>query len=160
VAEATTSLAGLSRAEAWDALQADAVAILDGVDDPITAMATMSCLLSQGFGFLWAGFYRVVGPELLRVGPYQGTLGCLEIPFGQGVCGAAAREGRSVLVPDVHAFPGHIACDGRSRSELVVPVRGASGQLIAVLDLDSEHLAHFSEVDVAGAERLVRWFAA
>src|SRR5688572_31810326 len=109
--------------------------------DPVTAMATVSALLHHGFGFLWTGFYRVVSPQLLRVGPYQGTLGCLDIPFGQGVCGAAAARREAVIVPDVHAFPGHITCDARSRSEIVVPVFGPERKLIAVLDIDSAHPA-------------------
>jgi GAF domain-containing protein len=158
MAEVTTDLRGLPREEAWARVIADADAILAGIDDPVAAMATMSCLLHHGFGFLWAGFYRVVAPELLRVGPYQGTLGCLEIRFGRGVCGTAARERRTVVVPDVHAFPGHITCDGRSASELVVPVYDPRGELIAVLDIDSERPGEFDESDARAAERLVAWF--
>jgi GAF domain-containing protein len=95
----------------------------------------------------------------LLVGPYQGTLGCLEIAFGSGVCGTAAAEGRSVVVPDVNDFPGHITCDARSRSEIVVPVFDSGKNLIAVLDLDSDRPNDFDEADAAGLERLVRWFA-
>jgi GAF domain-containing protein len=114
----------------------------------------------HAFGHLWTGFYRVVQPDrLLRVGPYQGTLGCLEIPFGKGVCGAAAAARRTVVVEDVHAFPGHITCDGRSRSEIVVPVVDRTGALIAVFDVDSEHLATFDDADREGLERLLGWFA-
>jgi len=102
----------------------------------------------------------VVEPgRLLRVGPYQGTLGCLEIPIGKGVCGAAAAERRTVVVEDVHAFPGHITCDARSRSEIVVPVLGADGALLAVLDVDAERPAAFDEEDRVGLERLVARFA-
>jgi GAF domain-containing protein len=120
----------------------------------------MSCVLHQGFGHLWAGFYRVVEPGvLLRVGPYQGTIGCLDIAFGRGVCGTAAAERRTVIVPDVDEFPGHIACDSKSRSEIVVPVADARGDLIAVLDVDSERLAAFDEVDARWLERLVARFA-
>jgi GAF domain-containing protein len=122
-------------------------------------MATMSALLHHGFGHLWTGFYRVAAPDLLRVGPYQGTLGCLEIAFGKGVCGAAARDRRTVVVPDVHAFPGHITCDARSRSEIVVPVTGPDGALLAVLDIDSDRPNAFDDADRAGLERLVAWFA-
>jgi GAF domain-containing protein len=100
-----------------------------------------------------------VGPSLLRVGPYQGTLGCLEIQFGRGVCGTAAAERRTVVVPDVEAFPGHIACDGRSRSEIVVPVYDAKGQLIALLDVDSAEPAAFDEEDARALEQVVSWFA-
>jgi len=119
----------------------------------------MSALLHHGFGFLWTGFYRVVSPELLRVGPYQGTLGCLEIRFGKGVCGTAAAERRTVIVPDVDQFPGHITCDARSRSEIVVPVFGTAGEVLAVLDIDSEQVNTFDTEDQAGLEQLVGWFA-
>ena len=140
-------------------LDAHARAVLAGISDPVAAMATMSCLLSQGFGHLWSGFYRVVEPRLLRIGPYQGSLGCLEIPFGSGVCGTAAARRETVIVPDVDRFPGHISCDSRARSEIVVPVFDRSGDLIAVLDVDSDHLSMFDEADARGLERLVAWFA-
>jgi GAF domain-containing protein len=133
--------------------------VLEGVDDEIAAMATMSALIHHAFGHLWTGFYRVVRPEeLLRVGPYQGTVGCLEIEFGRGVCGTAARERRTQIVEDVQAFPGHITCDPRSRSEIVVPVFGAGGGLLAVLDIDSDRRAAFDERDRVGLERIVTWF--
>ena len=109
--------------------------LLDGSTDPIAAMATTSALLHHAFGHLWTGFYRVVEPgRLLRVGPYQGSLGCLDITFGRGVCGTAAAERRTVVVADVHQFPGHITCDPRSRSEIVVPVFDGHGELMAVLE--------------------------
>lgn len=147
------------RTEAYDRLVDLQGLMLDGTSDVIAGMATTSALLHHAFGHLWTGFYRVVEPgRLLRVGPYQGTLGCLEIAFGRGVCGTAAAEGRTVVVEDVHAFPGHIACDARSRSEIVVPVRDAHGDLLAVLDIDSGELAAFGPDDVAGLERLVAWF--
>lgn len=134
--------------------------LLEGSNDPIAAMATMSALLHHAFGHLWTGFYRVVEPDrLLRVGPYQGSLGCLDIQFGRGVCGTAAAEKRSVVVADVHTFPGHITCDPRSRSEIVVPVFAADGSLIAVLDIDSSVPDGFSEEDRIGLESLVAWFA-
>jgi GAF domain-containing protein len=121
----------------------------------------MSCIIYQGIAPLWAGFYRVVEPDaLLRVGPYQGTLGCLEIRFGAGVCGTAAREQRTIIVPDVARFPGHIACDARARSEIVVPVFGPRRELLAVLDVDSEQESAFDEDDARGLERLASWFAA
>jgi GAF domain-containing protein len=114
----------------------------------------------HAFGHLWTGFYRVVEPgRLLRVGPYQGTLGCLEIAFGRGVCGTAAAEGRTVVVEDVHAFPGHIACDGRSASEIVVPVYGRDGRLLAVFDVDSDRRGAFDDDDRRGLERILGWFA-
>jgi GAF domain-containing protein len=123
-------------------------------------MATISALIHNAFGHLWTGFYRVVEPgRLLLIGPYQGTLGCMEIEFGRGVCGTAAAEKRTVIVEDVNAFPGHIACDARSRSEIVVPVFDANRNLIAVLDIDSDQPAAFNEEDREGLERVVEWFA-
>lgn len=114
-------------------------------------LATTACLLSEAFRprFFWTGFYVVdpLKPEELVVGPYMGTLGCLRIPFGKGVCGACAATGETQLVPDVHAFPGHIACDSRSNSEIVVPVRDADGKLVAVLDVDSTDYSAFDETD-------------
>ncbi len=129
--------------------------VVQGLEDPIAAMASCACLLHRRLpGVSWAGFYRVVAPGLLRVGPYQGPLGCLEIPFDRGVCGAAARERRTQLVPDVHAFPGHIACDSAARSEIVVPIFNPDGALIAVLDLDSREAAAFTDADREGLERI------
>jgi GAF domain-containing protein len=134
-------------------------AVLDGVDDDIAAMATISALVHHAFGHLWTGFYRVVEPgRLLRVGPYQGTLGCLDIAIGRGVCGTAAAERRTLVVDDVHAFPGHITCDARSASEIVVPVFGRDGELLAVLDVDSAERAAFDDRDREGLERIVSWF--
>lgn len=134
--------------------------VLEGSSDAIAAMATTSALLHHAFGHLWTGFYRVVEPGVrLRVGPYQGSLGCLDIEFGRGVCGTAAIERRTVVVPDVHAFPGHITCDPRSRSEIVVPVFDADGALLAVLDIDSGVPDAFGDADREGLEALVAWFA-
>jgi GAF domain-containing protein len=133
--------------------------VLAGLDDDIAGMATLASLLHHSFGHLWTGFYRVVGPQLLRVGPYQGTLGCLEITFGRGACGTSAAERRTVIVPDVSRFPGHITCDARSKSEIVVPVLDRAGSLIAVLDIDSERRATFDQTDADGLERVLRWFA-
>jgi L-methionine (R)-S-oxide reductase len=130
-------------------------AVLSGVDDPITAMATCAAVLHKKISYSsWTGFYRVVAPRLLRIGPYQGGVGCLDIPFDRGVCGAAAREMRTQVVPDVHAFPGHIACDEAARSEIVIPICDHAGQLIAVLDVDSYQPAAFDEIDRAGLERI------
>jgi len=161
MSEITLDLRTVPKAEAYDQLHEHVTSVLGGVDDEIAAMATMSSLVHHAFGHLWTGFYRVIEPErLLRVGPYQGTVGCLEIGFGQGVCGTAAASQRTVVVPDVERFPGHITCDSRARSEIVVPVFGADGSLRAVLDVDSAHLAAFHEEDAAGLERLVGWFRA
>ena len=160
MAEPTLDLRNVPKREAYAQLDAHIRAVLDGVTDDVTAMATMSSLIHHAFGFLWTGFYRVVEPgRLLRVGPYQGTLGCLEIAFGQGVCGTAAARATPVLVADVEAFPGHIACDARSRSEIVLPVHDANGALLAVLDVDADRLAAFDDEDLAGLSRIVRWFA-
>ena len=159
MSEATLDLRRQPKDRAYALLHAHLIAVLAGVDDEITAMATMSSLLHHAFGHLWTGFYRVVSPTLLRVGPYQGTVGCLEIEFGRGVCGTAAAQGRTVIVPDVARYPGHIACDARSRSEIVVPIRNSAGNLIAVLDIDSERLAAFDQQDASGLEQIARWFA-
>ncbi len=160
MAEETPDLRGLPKVEAYAHVAAQIDAVLDGVRDEVTAMATISALVHHGFGHLWTGFYRVVEPNrLLRVGPYQGTLGCLEIAFGRGVCGTAAAERRTVIVRDVEAFPGHIACDARSRSEIVVPVFDVRRELTAVLDIDSAALGTFDDTDRAGLERVVSWFA-
>lgn len=161
MAEVTLDVRDLPKEEAYRQLEQHIRAVLEGLEqDDIAGMATVSCLLHNGFGHLWTGFYRVVEPgKLLRVGPYQGTLGCLEITFGRGVCGTSASTRETVVVPDVHAFPGHIACDGRSRSEIVVPVFGRNGELIAVLDIDSDKPATFDETDRVALERIVGWFA-
>lgn len=152
-------LRGTPRAEAYARLLEMQELLLHDSTDAIAGMATLSALLHHAFGHLWTGFYRVVEPDrLLRVGPYQGSLGCQEIAFGRGVCGTAAAERRTVVVPDVHAFPGHIACDARSQSEIVVPVFDATGALMAVLDIDSPVHDSFGDDDVAGLERLVAWF--
>lgn len=128
--------------------------------DPVALMASAACLMYEALPYAsWAGFYRVVAPQLLRVGPYQGPLGCLEIPFDRGVCGAAARERRTQLVEDVNAFPGHIACDAAARSEIVVPVLDHDGELVAVLDVDSHQPAAFDDVDREGLEAAVRLLA-
>ncbi len=159
MAETTQDLSALPKAEAWRQLTQQIDAILEGITDDICAMSTISCLVHHAFNHLWTGFYRVVTPgKLLRVGPYQGTLGCLEIPFGKGVCGTAASTGQSQLVPDVHAFPGHITCDSRSASEIVVPVFNRQGALIAVFDIDSARPAAFDPVDQAHLERLMERF--
>ena len=159
MAEETLDLRGIPKPDAYLQLDEHIRAVLTDVRDDVAAMATMSALIHHAFGHLWTGFYRVVETDvLLRVGPYQGTLGCLEIRIGRGVCGTAAAERRTVVVPDVLAFPGHITCDARSRSEIVVPVTGRSGALIAVLDIDSDQVATFDDEDRRGLERIVHWF--
>ena len=134
-------------------------AVLEGEPDRVARMATVASMLASTFDhFYWTGFYVVdpaKGNELM-VGPYQGTLGCLRIAFGRGVCGRAAATGEIQIVDDVNAFPDHIACDARSVSEIVVPVRDRAGRLIAVLDVDATVPAAFDQVDAAGLEAIVK----
>ncbi|MDR0809321.1 MAG: GAF domain-containing protein [Gemmobacter sp.] len=123
-------------------------ALCHGETDTVALMATVVCEIHQAHPMSdWTGFYRVVARELLKIGPYQGGHGCLVIPFSRGVCGAAARSGEVQLVPDVEAFADHIACSSTTRSELVIPVRNATGVLLGVLDLDSNTEAAFTEED-------------
>lgn len=134
-------------------------AVLDGEPNLTARMATVTSMLANSFDhYFWTGFYVVdpLKPRELVVGPYQGTLGCLRIAYGRGVCGAAAASGETQLVPDVHAFPGHIACDGRSQSEIVVPVHDADGQLIAVFDVDSDKPAAFDDTDQRWLETILK----
>jgi GAF domain-containing protein len=159
MAEAIADLRDIPRAVAYTELVDQVNLVLEDIEDPIAGMATISALIHGGLGFLWTGFYRVVEPgKLMRVGPYQGSLGCLEIAFGRGVCGTAAAERRKIIVEDVNLFPGHITCDARSRSEIVVPVFNRVGELTAVLDVDSEIPGAFNEEDQAGLEAIVQWF--
>ena len=151
---------GLTKAEAYEVVGKEIASVVAGETSDTARYATAACLLRQAFGerFFWTGFY-VVDPlkrDELVVGPYQGTLGCLRIPFGRGVCGAAAASGQTQLVKDVHAFPGHIACDARSQSEIVVPVYDRDGELAAVLDIDSEQKGAFDEDDQAGLEAICK----
>lgn len=143
----------------YSEVQAQISAVLEGEENVTARMATVSCLLAQAFPdrFFWTGFY-VVDPnkaEELVVGPYQGTLGCLRIAFGRGVCGAAATTGETQIVEDVHALKNHIACDSRSNSEIVVPVFRADGDLIAVFDIDSTQFGAFDELDKSCLEAIM-----
>lgn len=132
--------------------------ILDGEDDWVTAMATVVCELHNAFDhYHWTGFYRTTEPNVLKIGPYQGGHGCLVIPFDKGICGAAARTGETQDVPDVHARPEHIACSSSTNSEVVVPVKNTNGDVVAVLDLDSDIPAAFSEEDIHLSERICHW---
>lgn len=136
----------------YDTLAKTIASLTAGEDDAIALMATIACEVHHSDDrFDWTGFYRVTGPEMLKIGPYQGGHGCLNIPFSRGVCGAAARTGQVQLVADVDAFEGHIACASSTRSELVLPVHNRAGDLIAVFDIDSDQPDAFTQED---AERL------
>ena len=148
-----------SKAERYARVAEEISSVLEGEPNLTARMAAVASMLANSFeDYFWTGFY-VVDPERpqeLVVGPYQGTLGCLRIAFGRGVCGTAAATGHTQVVPDVHAFPGHIACDGRSASEIVVPVVDGAGRLIAVLDVDSERPAAFDGLDAEWLERILK----
>ena len=132
-------------------------ALTEGETDEVALMATVVCEVHNADSrFDWTGFYRVVAPELLKIGPYQGGHGCLVIPFARGVCGAAARTGETQLVPDVEAFPGHIACSSSTRSEIVLPVWRKDGSLLGVFDIDSDQPDAFDEADDEGLSRILR----
>lgn len=140
----------MSRVDYAD-LAARIAALTHGETDAVALMATLACEIHRSDDrFDWTGFYRVTAPDVLKIGPYQGGHGCLVIPFARGVCGAAARTGTVQIVPDVDAFPGHIACASSTRSEIVLPVRDGAGRLIGVLDIDSDRPAAFDEADARG----------
>lgn len=131
-------------------------ALTQGETDVVSLMATVTCEVHHSDErFHWTGFYRVTEPELLKIGPYQGGHGCLVIPFSRGVCGACARTGTVQLVPDVNAFPGHIACASSTQSELVLPVRNAAGTLLGVFDIDSDHADAFTAEDAAALQAIL-----
>lgn len=140
----------------YDTLAKTLRSLTAGETDTVALMATMVCELHHADErFDWTGFYRVTEPDLLKIGPYQGGHGCLQIPFSRGVCGAAARTGEVQRVDDVEAFEGHIACASSTRSELVLPVFNAEGDVIAVLDIDSDQPAAFTQEDAAALESLL-----
>ena len=140
----------------YDALSKSVAALTDGETDEIALMATIACEVHHADDrFDWTGFYRVVAPELLKIGPYQGGHGCLVIPFDRGVCGAAARTGTVQRVADVDAFPGRIACASSTRSEIVLPVFGRNNRLIGVFDIDSNQPDAFTEQDETGLSAIL-----
>ncbi len=148
-----------AKQDRYDEAAKEIAAVIEGETNLVARMATVSNILHHAFEhYFWTGFYLVDPdkPDELVIGPYQGTLGCLRIPFGKGVCGAAAASRETQLVEDVHAFPGHIACDARSESEIVAPVFDGQGALIAVFDVDSDKKAMFDEIDRAGIERILK----
>ena len=154
----------MTKEERYKSLLPQVKALCEGEDDIIAKMANVAALLHYEFGFWWTGFYRVVNNELL-LGPFQGPIACVHIAYGRGVCGTAWKERRTVVVPDVEEFPGHIACSSESRSEIVVPVFSHSGTqaitqsnnqtIIAVLDIDSRELATFDDIDAQYLEQVV-----
>jgi GAF domain-containing protein len=149
-----------AKTEAYERVARSIDALLEDENDWVAAMSTVVCELHHAFGYFhWTGFYRTIAPELLAVGPYQGGHGCLRIPFAKGVCGAAARTRETQLVPDVEAFPGHIACSSSTRSEIVVPLVASEG-VLAVLDVDSDDPAAFDEIDRRHLEALCQKLAA
>ena len=131
--------------------------LLEGESDRVANLANVAAVLHEAFGFWWTGFYLVQGREVV-LGPFQGPVACTRIPFGRGVCGTAWQQGRTVVVPDVEEFPGHIACSSASRSEIVVPVIKGK-DVVAVLDIDSRELATFDARDAAGLEAIVALLA-
>ncbi len=148
-----------NRADLYDEVSKQILSVVEGETNAVSKMASVSCLLNQAFDdYFWTGFYMVdpLKPQELVVGPYQGSMGCLRIPFGRGVCGMAAETGETQVVEDVHAFSGHIACDANSRSEIVVPVFDTEETLIAVLDVDSDKLASFGDMDRVALETLMK----
>ena len=132
--------------------------ILDGEDDWVAAMATVTCELHNAFEhYHWTGFYRTTSPGVLKIGPYQGGHGCLYIPFDKGICGAAARTGETQDVPNVHERAEHIACSSTTNSEIVVPIKDSDGEVVAVLDVDSDEFSAFSKQDIDLIERICTW---
>lgn len=144
----------MEKTEKYRLLERQIAALLEGETDTIAKMANVAAVLHETFGFWWTGFYRVAGNELV-LGPFQGPVACMHIPFGKGVCGTAWKRNETVVVPDVEQFPGHIACSSASRSEIVVPVHGADGAVTAVLDIDSDRLATFDGEDKVWLEKIV-----
>ena len=144
----------MEKTEKYRLLERQVAALLEGEKDVIAKMANLAAVLHETFGFWWTGFYRVAGDELV-LGPFQGPVACMHIPFGKGVCGTAWKRNETVVVPDVEQFPGHIACSSASRSEIVVPVHGPDGAVTAVLDIDSDRLATFDEEDRVWLEKIV-----
>ncbi len=140
----------------YELLAKTIAALTEGETDVVALMATVACEVHHGDDrFDWTGFYRVTGPEMLKIGPYQGGHGCLQIPFARGVCGAAARSGKAQIVPDVMAFPDHIACSSSTRAELVLPVRNGDGRLIGVFDIDSDQPGAFDQRDADALQAIL-----
>ena len=144
----------MEKEERYQELAKQISALIEGETDSVSVMANVSAAIQEAMGFFWTGFYIVKGNEL-RLGPFQGSVACMHIPFGRGVCGTAWQRKATVIVPDVEEFPGHIACSSLSRSEIVVPLFDATGNVTAVLDIDSRELNTFEEVDQRWLEKIV-----
>lgn len=144
----------MEKEEKYRLLTEQVRSLIAGETDSVSVMANVSAAIHETMGFFWTGFYVVHGDEL-RLGPFQGSVACMHIPFGRGVCGTAWQRKETVVVPDVEAFPGHIACSSLSRSEIVVPVFNATNEVVAVLDIDSRDLNTFDEIDKKWLEDIV-----
>lgn len=142
------------KAEIYGALMPQIAAVIDGCDDIIANTANVAAILKTAFDFHWVGFYRTTAPDSLMLGPFQGPLACTVIPFARGVCGAAARTQKTIIVPDVEAFPGHIACSSLTKSEIVVPLVTAQGTQL-VLDIDSDKPDDFDGTDQRYLEEII-----
>ena len=146
----------MNKIEKYKLLCEQIKSLTQGETDEVAKMANIAAVIHEAMGFWWTGFYRVKNGELI-LGPFQGPVACMHIPFGKGVCGTAWKQGETIVVPDVELFPGHIACSSESRSEIVVPVWNADGEISAVLDIDSRELATFDDVDKQFLEDIVKY---
>lgn len=155
MAESLAITVGANRSQVYAEIAPQIEALIGGESDVVANLANVAAVLREAFGFFWVGFYVVKEGELV-LGPFQGPIACTRIRFDQGVCGHSYTTRKTVIVPDVDAFPGHIACASASRSEIVLPIFGKDGEVFGVLDVDSDKLDHFSDVDADGLERIVR----
>lgn len=148
----------MTKIEKYQLLTEQIRALIEGETDSVAVMANVCAAIHEAMGFWWTGFYRVLNGELV-LGPFQGPVACMHIGFGKGVCGTAWKDGRTIIVPDVEQFPGHIACSSLSRSEIVVPVFSEDGAVVAVLDIDSKELSTFDETDQTYLEEICKMFS-
>ena len=148
----------MTKIEKYQLLSEQIRALIEGETDSVAVMANVCAAIHEAMGFWWTGFYRVLNGELV-LGPFQGPVACMHIGFGKGVCGTAWKDGRTIIVPDVEQFPGHIACSSLSRSEIVVPVFSKDGAVVAVLDIDSKELSTFDETDQTYLEEICKMFS-
>ena len=148
----------MTKIEKYQLLTEQIRALIEGKTDSVAVMANVCAAIHEAMGFWWTGFYRVLNGELV-LGPFQGPVACMHIGFGKGVCGTAWKDGRTIIVPDVEQFPGHIACSSLSRSEIVVPMFSKDGAVVAVLDIDSKELSTFDETDQTYLEEICKMFS-